>query len=164
MSKVISIKLLLLVIVLLALIHVHYGVHGKGMKGMGGTSRGKRMAPNHHIMLHTHMSRKVFDRACAASKDVIDEIILCVTNNKDLMKHLKFQNATVCHKEAFGTDFDPKDMAKHRDEICKSRDKFESMIGCVYEKISADATPQQMQELTEGMVDVGLCIVNALDG
>lgn len=125
--------------------------------------REKRMAEKHHLAMHTHMSRKVLDRACAASKDVIDEIIACVTNNKTLMESKQWQKAAECHKEAFGVDFDPKDLTKHHAEICQQKDKFETMVGCVYEKISNESTSAEMQQLTESMVDVGLCIVNALD-
>lgn len=133
-----------------------------------GSIRSKRFAidhkAKHQSMMHSHMSKKVFERACSASKDVVDEIILCVTDNKDLMKHLNLDNAAECHKEAFGTEFDKNDMLKHKDEICKQREKFEQMISCVYHKVTQNANDHMLEELTGALVDVGLCIINALDG
>lgn len=118
----------------------------------------------HHSMLHNHMSRKVFDRACAASKDVIDEIILCVTDNKDLMANMNLNVASTCYRNSFGVNFDVNDITKHKDLICKQRDKFEDMVACVYHEVTANATEKVIDQLTSALVDVGLCIINAIDG
>lgn len=120
---------------------------------------------NHrHKILHNHMSKKIFDRACAASKDVIEEVILCVTDNKDLLAHFQMDAASNCYKTTYGTDFDRKDLMKHHEEICKQREKFEDLIGCVYHQMTANATAKVMDEISNSLVDVGLCIINALDG
>ena len=119
---------------------------------------------HHHAMLHNHLSRKVFDRACAASKDTIDEIVACLTGNQALNKSVKEDTAKTCYKEAFGQDFDPKEMGKHKDLICNNREKFEAMTTCVYMKSAEALSAHEIEKLTEAMVDVGLCIINALDG
>lgn len=119
---------------------------------------------NHHQVMHSHMSRKVFDRACAASKDTLDDIIKCLVSNKHLMEAIKRQDTLDCHKEAFGVEFDPADAHKHKDLICNNRDKFEDMTACVYRKTAeANLDQKEIDKLTESMVDVGLCIINALD-
>lgn len=123
----------------------------------------KRDAEQHSVM-HNHLSRKVFERACAASKDSIDEIMACVTTNEHIMKAVDEKVAAGCYKDAFGQDFDPKDMHKHKELICKNRDKFEIMTACIYRKTAENMDTKQMEKLTESMVDVGLCIINALDG
>lgn len=121
--------------------------------------------PNEHkTMMHNHLSRKVFERACAASKDSIDEIFACVTQNEHLMKAVDEKVASGCYKESFGEEFDPKDLHKHKELICKNRDKFESLTACIYRKTAEVLDTKQMEKLTEAMVDVGLCIINALDG
>lgn len=122
---------------------------------------------NHHdaqSMMHSHMSRKVFDRACAANKDTIDEIIDCLHNNEHLMKAIKSDIAGNCYKESFGIEFDPKDTDKHKNIICNNRDKFETMTSCAYRKTAESVDAKEIEKLTESMVDVGLCIINALDG
>lgn len=118
---------------------------------------------DHHSMMHNHLSRKVFDRACAASKDTIDEIVACLNNNP-IIKNTKKELALSCYKESYGMDFDPKDIAQHKDVICKDREKFEVMTGCVYKKTAESVDQKELDRLTEAMVDVGLCIINALDG
>lgn len=117
-----------------------------------------------HAMFHSHMSKKVFDRACSASKDVIDEIVGCMNGNSLMMKHMNDPGNRNCFKESFGIEFDPKDVTKHRDLICKQRDKFEEMVSCSFLKISESSTAKDMESLTEAMVDVGLCVINAIDG
>lgn len=124
----------------------------------------KRAAPDMHASMHSHLSKKVFDRACAASKDTIDEIIACLTSNPDLIKAVKHETAAGCYKEAYGVDFDPKETMQHKELICKQRDKFELMTSCVYRKTAEVSDSNQMQKLSEILVDVGLCIINALDG
>lgn len=119
---------------------------------------------HHHSMVHNHLSRKVFDRACAASKDTIDEIVACITGNEALTKSVKPDIGINCHKDAFGIDFDPKDINKHKELICNNREKFEDMTACMYHKMAESLDPKEMQKMTEAMVDVGLCIINALDG
>lgn len=126
--------------------------------------RMRRSQPDHHTMFHSHLSRKVFDRACTASKDTIDEIIACVTNSEMLTKTLKDQTAKDCYSEAFGADFDPKDVTKHKELICKNREKFETMTACIYKKTGELMDPKELEKFTESLVDVGLCIINALDG
>lgn len=118
----------------------------------------------HKSMLHNHMSRKVFERACAASKDTLEEIIACLTGNEHLMKAVKKEDALSCHKEAFGIEFDPKDAMKHKELVCKNREKFEQMTACIYRKTAEATDAKEIEKLTEAMVDVGLCIINALDG
>lgn len=124
----------------------------------------RRADEKHNIMLHNHLSRKVFDRACAASKDTIDEIVICLTGNASLMKAIKVDTAQLCYKEAFNQEFDPKDVIKHKELICNNRDKFESMTTCIYKKTGEVLDSKEMEKLTEILVDVGLCIINALDG
>ena len=123
-----------------------------------------KRSDDHAGMLHSHMSRKVFDRACAASKDTIDEIVACMTSNEALLKAVSKEVAANCYKEAFGMSFDPKDMQLHKDIICKNREKFEQMTACIYRKTAEALSKDEMSKLTDAMVDVGLCIVNALDG
>lgn len=118
---------------------------------------------DHHSAMHNHLSRKVFDRACAASKDTIDEIVACLNNNA-VLKTVKIELAAGCYKDAFGVDFDPKEMSQHKDLICNNRDKFESMTSCVYRKTAESVDSKELEKMTEAMVDVGLCIINALDG
>lgn len=118
----------------------------------------------HHSMMHNHLSRKVMDRACAASKDTIDEIIGCMTSSEALVKAVKKETAALCYKEAFGQDFDEKDLSKHKELICNNREKFENMTTCVYRKTSEQLSAKEMEKLTEALVDIGLCIINALDG
>lgn len=135
----------------------------------------KRSASNHHdhhdhdhkdagTMVHNHLSRKVFDRACAASKDSIDEIVACVTTNEGLMKAMDAKAAAQCYKDTFGQDFDPKDLNKHKELICKDREKFENLTACIYKQTAASLDKNELEKLAEAMVDVGLCIINALDG
>lgn len=155
---------LALSVVLVVLLAVDFSAHQSRASGLISKRSIEHHKAKHHSMLHNHMSKKVFERACAAPKDVVQEIILCVTDNKDLMKNLNLDNASECHKEAFGTEFDKKDMMKHKDEICKQREKFEEMVSCVYHKVTENANEKVMEELTGAMVDVGLCIINALDG
>lgn len=119
---------------------------------------------NHHDVMHSHMSRKVFDRACAADKDTLDEIIGCITTNKFLVNTIKLEDANACHKDAFGVDFDANNVTLHRDLMCKHREKFEQMTTCVYRKTAEAVTKEQMDKMAEAMVDVGLCVINALDG
>lgn len=119
---------------------------------------------SHHTVLHNHISRKVFDRACAASKDTIDEIVACMTSNEQLVKSVNPESATGCFKESFGTDFDPKDFHKHKDLVCNNRDKFEEMTACIYRKTMESTSSKEMEKFMESLVDVGLCIINALDG
>lgn len=114
-------------------------------------------------MLHNHLSRKVFDRACAASKDTIDEIVACLTGNEGLTKRVKADTANQCYKESFNVDFDPKDVTKHKELICNNREKFEEMTTCIYRKTSEVLDQKEIEKLTEALVDVGLCIINALD-
>lgn len=116
-----------------------------------------------HGMMHSHMARKVFDRACAANKDTIDDIIECLHNNEHLMKAIKSDIAGSCYKESFGLEFDPKETEKHKNIICNNRDKFETMTSCAYRKTAESVDTKEIEKLTESMVDVGLCIVNALD-
>lgn len=118
----------------------------------------------HTSMVHSHLSRKVFDRACAASRDTIDEIIACLTGNELLNKTIKPDTAAKCYKDAFNMDFDPKDMVKHKELICNNRDKFENMTACIYRTTAESMDEKEFDKMTEAMVDVGLCIINALDG
>lgn len=128
----------------------------------------KRGSDNHHepdkTMMHNHMSRKVFDRACAASKDTLDEIMACLHSNEHMIKAIKSDVAAECYKENFGVNFDPKETQKHKDLICNNRDKFESMTACTYRRTAQSLDSKEIEKLTEAMVDVGLCIINALDG
>lgn len=126
--------------------------------------RSRRSDHHHKTMLHNHLSRKVFDRACAASKDTIDEIIACLTTNQALLKAVKEDTAKACYKDSFGLDFDPKDVIKHKELICNNREKFETMTTCVYKKTADVLDAKEMERMAEAMVDVGLCIINALDG
>lgn len=119
---------------------------------------------SHHSMVHNHLSRKVFDRACAASKDTIDEIIACFSTNEGLLKAIKKDTAQDCFKDAFNMEFDPKDVIKHKELICNNREKFENMTTCIYKRTGEMTDAKEMEKLTEIMVDVGLCIINALDG
>lgn len=121
-------------------------------------------SPDHKTMMHSHLSRKVFDRACASSKDTIDEIVACIHNNEHLMKNINPETAAKCYKDAFGTEFNHAEMTKHKELICNNRDKFEEMTACVYRKTAEAMDMKQIERLTEAMVDVGLCIINALDG
>lgn len=114
-------------------------------------------------MMNSHLSRRVFDRACAASKDTIDEIVACMTSNEALVTSVTKDVAAKCYHDAFGTEFDPKEMQIHKDMICKNRDKFEQMTTCIYRKTADAVSKEEMSKLTDAMVDVGLCIVNALD-
>ena len=123
-----------------------------------------RRSQDHHSKMHSHLSRKVFDRACAASKDTIDEIVACVTSSELVSKTIKEQASNGCYKDAFGMEFDMKDKDKHKELICKNRDKFENMTACMYHKIAGSMDQKEIDRLTESLVDVGLCIVNALDG
>lgn len=118
----------------------------------------------HKAMMHNHLSRKVFDRACAASKDSIDEIVACVTTNEAIMKAVDAEVAQKCYKDTVGEDFDPKEMAKHKDLICKDREKLENLTSCIFSHTAGSLDSVRMEKLTEAMVDVGLCIINALDG
>lgn len=118
----------------------------------------------HHKMMHNHLSRKVFDRACAASKDTIDEIVNCIKSNETMLKIVKPEVAAKCYQDAFGQSFDPKDMDIHKELICKNREKFEEMTACVYRKTAEALNPKEVDTMTGAMVDVGLCIINALDG
>lgn len=118
----------------------------------------------HPGSIHNHMSRKVFDRACAASKDTIDEIISCITNNESMTKIVNPEMAASCYKQTYGQDFDHKDFSKHKDMICKERQKFEEMTTCIYKKTTESLGEKENDKLAEAMVDVGLCILNALDG
>ena len=129
----------------------------------GGLSRARRFSP-HHGMMHNHMSRKIFDRACAASKDTIDEIVACVTNNKSMLQAVKEGKGTACYKEAFGEDFKPTDLDRHKDLMCNNRDKFEALTTCIYSKAAESMSSKELEQMTEAMVDVGLCIINALGG
>lgn len=117
-----------------------------------------------HSMMHSHLSRKVFDRACAASKDTIDEVVACITGNEHLIKAVKEEDANKCYKDAFGADFNPKEVLKHKELICNNREKFEEMTTCIYRKTAEALDKKEMDKLAESMVDVGLCIINALDG
>lgn len=131
------------------------------------TPKSNDTKPQHdstHHMLHNHLSRKVFDRACAASKDTIEEIIGCLTSNEHLTKAVNPETAAQCFKDAYGQAFDHKDMFKHKEMICKNRDKFEAMTTCIYRKTVEASDPKDIEKLSESMVDVGLCIINALDG
>lgn len=119
---------------------------------------------NHSKMMHNHLSRKVFDRACAASKDTIDEVVACVTNNEQMLKMVKPEVAGKCYKDSFGQEFDPKEMMHHKELICTNRDKFEEMTACVYRKTAEAMNPKEIDTMTSAIVDVGLCIINALDG
>lgn len=134
--------------------------------GQAGATHSFRMrrSMDHNVMMHNHLSRKVFDRACAASKDTVDEILACVTGSDMLAKTLKDATAKHCYSEAFGDGFDPTDVTKHRELICKNREKFESMTACIYKKTGESLDPKEMEKFTESLVDVGLCIINALDG
>lgn len=118
----------------------------------------------HMSSMHSHLSRKVFDRACAASKDTIDEVVACISKNENMLKIVKPEVAAKCYKDSFGEGFDPKDMAHHKELICKNREKFEDMTTCVYRKTAEALNPKEVDEMTSAMVDVGLCIINALDG
>lgn len=147
---------------------------GTSNSGLGHHLSGvaKRLADHKHghdddkhtKMMHSHLSRKVFDRACAASKDTIDEIVNCIKGNETLLKVIKPEVAAKCYEDAFGKPFDPKEMDLHKELICKNREKFEDMTACVYRKTAEAMKPQEMDTVTSAMVDVGLCIINALDG
>lgn len=113
--------------------------------------------------IHHHLSRKVFERACSAPKDIIDEVVACVMKNEALNKVVKEEVAKKCYKDAFGADFDANEMAKHKELVCKNHSKFEEMTACVYHKMGETATRKEMHHLAEGLADVGLCIVNAID-
>lgn len=123
----------------------------------------EKRSADHHSMMHNHLSRKVMDRACAASKDTIDEIVACMTTSEGLTKAIKKETAATCYKEAFNQEFDEKDLHKHKELICNNRDKFENMTTCIYRKTSEQLDAKEMEKLTETLVDVGLCIINALD-
>lgn len=118
----------------------------------------------HTSMMHSHLSRKVFDRACAASKDTIDEVVACVSKNEHMLKIIKPEVAAKCYQDSFGQEFDPKDIIHHKELICKNREKFEDMTACVYRKTAEALDPKEIDQMTGAMVDVGLCIINALDG
>ena len=118
----------------------------------------------HSSMVHSHLSRKVFDRACAASKDTIDEVIACLTGNEIVNKTIKPETAGKCFQDSFGTEFDPKDAMKHKELICNNREKFENMTACIYRTTAESMDEKEFEKMTEAMVDVGLCIINALDG
>ncbi|KAG9509125.1 hypothetical protein GZH46_02365, partial [Fragariocoptes setiger] len=113
--------------------------------------------------MHSHLSRKVLERACAAGKDAIDEIIACFSNNMAAKAMLKPELALKCHKEAFNIEFDMNDIEKHRQLICENRDKFEMMTACVYRQATANVDIKQREIFAEAMVDLGLCIINALN-
>lgn len=133
----------------------------------GRTTITKRSAGHkidHSSMMHNHLSRRIFDRACAASKDIIEEVIACLTGNESLIKTIKPEVALKCYKDSFGVDFDPNDMMKHKELICNNRSKFEQMTTCVYQTTSEAMDSKQVEKLVEAMVDVGLCITNVLDG
>lgn len=153
----IQIVTVMLVVVLAALVSTQLEAHSTA-------SQARTRRNSHHSAMHNHLSRKVFDRACAASKDTIDEIVACLTGNEGLMKSVKLETAKVCYKEAFNQEFDPKDVVKHKDLICNNRDKFETMTTCIYKKTGEMTDAKEMEKLTESLVDVGLCIINALDG
>lgn len=156
-------NLLLLSGALLVLVLLEPAKPGLALRDTSGTS-GLLSSHGRHSMMHNHLSRKVFERACAASKDTIDEIVACMTNNEALIKAVNPKTAANCHKEAFGLDFDPKDIGKHKDLICNNRDKFEQLTACIYRKTAEVLDRKEMDQLTEAIVDVGLCIINALDG
>ena len=81
-----------------------------------------------------------------------------------MMKALDPEKAAKCYKDSFGIEFNAGDVMKHKELICNNRDKFEQLTTCVYRKTAENLDPKQMEKLTEAMVDVGLCIINALDG
>lgn len=82
---------------------------------------------DHHTSMHHHLSRKILDKACAASKDTIEEIVGCFKNNKTVNSALKPEVAQSCHKEAFGVEFKLNEIQKHKEEICQHKDKFEQV-------------------------------------
>lgn len=147
----------LLIVVVVALV-------GCTVSQVEAAAGGRVKREDHSNMMHSHLSRKVFERACAASKDAIDEIIACLTTNEHLMKAINPEIAAKCYKDSFGLDFDPKDMGKHKELICNNRAKFEQMTTCAYRKTAEALDTKQLEKLTEAMVDVGMCIINALDG
>jgi len=162
-----SIRINLVALVALVVIcWLHFGA--ENVHGAGTIERPRlrytRSDAHARSMMHNHLSRKVFDRACAASKDTIDEIIACLTSNQALLKAVKEETAKSCYREAFGLDFDPKDVTKHKELICNNRDKFETMTTCVYKKTADVLDAKEMEKMAEAMVDVGMCIINALDG
>jgi hypothetical protein len=157
-------KRIALTIVLLFVCSPYWSTaNGDPVTGLLAQTRRSRGADHHKAMFHNHLSRKVFDRACSASKDTIDEIIACVTNSEILSKALKDAASKECYKTAFNAEFDPNDVTRHKDLICNNRDKFETMTACIYQKTSEMMDPKQMEKFTETLVDVGLCIINALD-
>lgn len=119
---------------------------------------------DHKTVMHNHLARRVFERACAASKDAIDEILGCLTGNEQVNKHIKPEMSEKCFKSSFGLEFDRNDVMKHKELVCNNRDKFEQMTTCVYKTASEAMDPHEVEKLTEALVDVGLCIINALDG
>lgn len=124
--------------------------------------------PNAKAIIHGHLSRKVYERVCKASKDSIDEIVACMTNNESLLSTFKDSPSASggggsCYKEAFGEDFDPKAVARHHELVCKRREMFETLLSCMYKRATSIADPKELENFTDGLVDAGMCIINALD-
>jgi hypothetical protein len=123
-------------------------------------TRARRAARRLHF--HQHISRKVLDYACAASKDTVDEIMACTTKNEYLSGSSKLASVKNCYTETYGTPFDPNDAAKHKELICKNRDKFELLTACFYQRLVDEMTIKELERFGASLVDLGLCIVNAL--
>lgn len=68
-----------------------------------------------------------------------------------------------CFKETFGEEFSKNDMAKHRDMLCKNKEKMEDMTSCMYHQMM-HLDKEELDRIADQMVDVGMCIINALDG
>lgn len=169
MSSIAKLNLILLIaiVALYSAADVGQAAAGAASARNGNLARLSRSAAEkhpHQVMMHNHLSRKVFDRACAASKDTIDEIFACLTSNDVLMKSVKASSAKECYKEAYGQEFNADEVLKHKELICNNRDKFESMTACIYKKTADSMDAKEMEKLTETLVDVGMCIINALDG
>lgn len=121
-------------------------------------SSSKLGMPNHSM--HSHMSRKILDRACKASKDTLDEVMQCIIKNELYEKHR--DKGKKCFKETFNEEFNHDDMAKHRDLLCKNKDKMEEMTSCMYHQMM-HLDQAELDRIADAMVDVGMCIINALD-
>lgn len=113
-------------------------------------------------MLRTRMLQMVLDRACAASDDIIFEMIDCVISNDVVIKSIRIDVANKCYKDAFGRDFDP-DIPKQKAIICKEREKFEGLAKCIRQKTIERLSPKERDKLRQSLLDVGLCVMNSLD-
>lgn len=113
--------------------------------------------------MNKQMIRRILDRACNASEETLSEVVGCFIGNRELAKSVKAKTATECFKEAYGANLEVADMFKSRDVICNQRDKFDLLTECMIERTTANLNKEQADRVNEAFVDVGLCIVDALD-